>query len=167
MLFAPVMFLLLAVMFPRRVNPKMFVGHRVVIVASVVDELANVASPVELRAPLNHASPVDVKRDVVALVKLASPVNHDLPETVSWVVDACGKVEADEFEVAVKYGAETLEVAEIEEAVSVPSKYPFPATESFAKGEVVPMPTLPEDASILINSFVPLDCKPPPLLNVK
>ena len=92
MLFAPVMFLLLAVMFPRRVNPKMFVGHRVVIVASVVDELANVASPVELRAPLNHASPVDVKRDVVALVKLANPSNHDLPETVSKVVEAFVKV---------------------------------------------------------------------------
>ncbi|NCN25911.1 hypothetical protein GW935_04685, partial [Candidatus Falkowbacteria bacterium] len=38
---------------------------------------------------------------------------------------------------------DTVLVAMIDEAVSVPSKYPFPATESFANGEVVPMPTLP------------------------
>ena len=30
---------------------------------------------------------------------------------------------------------------------SEPSKYPFPATESFAKGEVVPMPMLPSETA--------------------
>ena len=45
--------------------------------------------------------------------------------------------------VAVKYGAEIEVVAMSDESVTEPSKYASPATESFAKGEVVPMPTFP------------------------
>ena len=53
------------------------------------------------------------------------------------------KVEVALADVAVKYGAEMEEVAVKPLAVIVPSKTAFPATESFAYGLVVPMPTLP------------------------
>ncbi|TSD05037.1 MAG: hypothetical protein Greene07147_749, partial [Parcubacteria group bacterium Greene0714_7] len=55
-----------------------------------------------------------------------SPVRNVLPPTVSAVVDAYGNVDAMDV-VAVKYAATAC-----------------PTTESFAYGEVVPMPRLPE-----------------------
>ena len=42
-------------------------------------------------------------------------------------------------------------VAKNDENVREPSKYPFPATESFAKGEVVPMPTLPPSVASQVS----------------
>ena len=67
------------------------------------------------------------------------------------------KVEVALAEVAVKYGAEMLEVAVKPEAVIVPpSKYAEPATASLAEGVVVPMPTFPTESTMNAVEVAPV-----------